>query len=277
MSLDILPSSSSHVTEGKLDAALPWIHASVRQLHYTSLQHVICNAQTVVNVKSSHTVDNVLGFECFKLFLFFFTFTRTELHPSYSNIFHMSCASHLKSICYIFRHDLHTASFPVDLRNSASHSSWEICDAAAKPWYNGCLFTKPNHTLPLTQPCTFSSVHPKGAIHCVRDVKYNQPTNPPVQGSPSTPTLTPTHKKKSVGATWLDTPFRLYEQRELSVSFQLRCPLARHRSLAGLQELLSGNGFDLLQKYILLQCCIKRSSHQACFVCCFFFCLFWGT
>lgn len=46
------------------------------------------------------------------------------------------------------------------------------CDAAAKLQYNGCLFAKSNHTLLLIQPYTFSSVHPRGTIHCVSDVEY---------------------------------------------------------------------------------------------------------
>lgn len=36
-------------------------------------------------------------------------------------------------------------------------------------------FAKPNHTLLLTQPCTFSKVHPRGAIHCVNDAEYTLP------------------------------------------------------------------------------------------------------
>lgn len=79
----------------------------------------------------------------------------------------------------------------MDLHDGASHGCWEICDAAAKLRYNGCLFTKPNHTLLLTQPCTFSRVHPRGAIHCVNDAEY--PTLPSTRPFIQLPSLCYTH------------------------------------------------------------------------------------
>lgn len=50
----------------------------------------------------------------------------------------------------IFSHGLHTANSLLDLHDGASHGCCEVCDAAAKLRYNGCLFAKPNRTLLLT-------------------------------------------------------------------------------------------------------------------------------
>lgn len=156
--------------------------------------------------------------------------------------------------------------------------SENLCDAAAEPWYNGCLFTKPNHTLPLTQPCTSSSVHPKGAIHFVRDVKYNQPTNPPVQGSPSTPTLALLHiEKKSVATTWLDKPFGLNEQRVLSITFQLRWPLESHSTPCTRVGVAQRHHHSFLLKYLVLQCFSACTVYKVFFPSCFLFLFFGGN
>lgn len=116
----------------------------------------------------------------------------------------------------------------MDLHDGASHSRWEMRDTAAKLQYNGCLFTKPNHTLLLTQPCTFSSVHPWGAIHCVNDAEClpSHPSSQPAShfySSQASATLALLRF-----ATLLEKPVGLNTQGLLSLLFLLTCPRARH-------------------------------------------------
>lgn len=75
----------------------------------------------------------------------------------------------------------------------------EICDAAARLQHNGCLYSKLNHTLLQRERCTFSSVHPRGTIHCVSDVEYlsSQPF------SQLSAALTLLHSDKSKVVSWV--------------------------------------------------------------------------